>query len=97
MALPVFVEMLTVFSLFPAGSKQERGILAWNKAHEDDSCETLETGEVYNLPFGLTSYLSSFSWLRYVPFCPPGLSSSLDPKQPLGTPDPGQIMIGVGL
>ncbi|XP_054881371.1 solute carrier family 23 member 2-like isoform X2 [Poeciliopsis prolifica] len=79
------------------GSKQERGILAWNKAHEDDSCETLETGEVYNLPFGLTSYLSSFSWLRYVPFCPPGLSSSLEPKQPLGTPDPGQIMIGVGL
>uniref|UniRef100_A0A3B3XCW8 Uncharacterized protein n=1 Tax=Poecilia mexicana TaxID=48701 RepID=A0A3B3XCW8_9TELE len=79
------------------GSKQERGILAWNKAHEDDSCETLETRQVYNLPFGLSSYLSSFSWLRYVPFCPPGLSSSLDPKQPLGTPDPGQIMIGVGL
>ncbi|XP_013890046.1 xan_ur_permease domain-containing protein [Austrofundulus limnaeus] len=77
------------------GSKQERGILSWNKAHEDDSSETLESGEVYNLPFGIGSYLSSFSWLRYVPFCPPGLPQSHEPKQPLGTPGSGQIIIGV--
>uniref|UniRef100_A0A8C6L4M8 Solute carrier family 23 member 4 n=1 Tax=Nothobranchius furzeri TaxID=105023 RepID=A0A8C6L4M8_NOTFU len=53
------------------GSKQERGILAWNKAHEDDSSETLESGEVYNLPFGISSSLSSVSWIRYIPFCWP--------------------------
>ncbi|KAK9516996.1 hypothetical protein VZT92_024894 [Zoarces viviparus] len=60
------------------GSKHERGILAWNKAHEDDSCNTVQSGEVYNLPFGISSYLSSSSWLRYIPFCPPGEPSSLD-------------------
>ncbi|XP_040894437.1 xan_ur_permease domain-containing protein [Toxotes jaculatrix] len=89
------------------GSKHERGILAWNKAHEDDSSNTLESGEVYNLPFGISSYLSSSSWLRYMPFCPPGVPSSLDrcgadtnslePKQPLGHPEPAQIIIGVAL
>uniref|UniRef100_A0A7N6BRU5 Uncharacterized protein n=1 Tax=Anabas testudineus TaxID=64144 RepID=A0A7N6BRU5_ANATE len=89
------------------GSKHERGILAWNKAHEDDSSNTLESGDVYNLPFGISSYLSSSSWLRYIPFCPPGVPSSLDgcradtnslePKQPLGHPEPAQIIIGVAL
>ncbi|XP_022058796.2 xan_ur_permease domain-containing protein [Acanthochromis polyacanthus] len=89
------------------GSKHERGILAWNKAHEDDSSNTLESGEVYNLPFGLSSYLSSSSWCRYIPFCPPGMPSSLngcgadanslEPKQPLGQPEPAQIIVGVGL
>ncbi|XP_071752956.1 xan_ur_permease domain-containing protein [Centroberyx gerrardi] len=89
------------------GSKHERGILAWNKAHQDDSSNTLESGEVYNLPFGISSYLSSSSWIRYIPFCPPGTSSSLDgcetdtnalePKQPTGNPEPSQIIIGVAL
>uniref|UniRef100_A0AAQ5Y8V1 Uncharacterized protein n=1 Tax=Amphiprion ocellaris TaxID=80972 RepID=A0AAQ5Y8V1_AMPOC len=89
------------------GSKHERGILAWNKAHEDDSSNTLESGEVYNLPFGLSSYLPSSSWCRYIPFCPPGMPSSLnacgadanslEPKQPLGQPEPAQIIVGVGL
>uniref|UniRef100_A0A8C4HAQ0 Solute carrier family 23 member 4 n=1 Tax=Dicentrarchus labrax TaxID=13489 RepID=A0A8C4HAQ0_DICLA len=91
------------------GSKHERGILAWNKAHEDDSSNTLESGEVYNLPFGISSYLSSSSWLRYIPFCPPGPrvpsslrgcaadSNALEPKQPLGHPEPSQIIIGVAL
>ncbi|KAM7002881.1 xan_ur_permease domain-containing protein [Tautogolabrus adspersus] len=84
------------------GSKHERGILAWNKAHEDDSSNTLESGEVYNLPFGLSSYSSSSSWLRFVPFCPPGVSTSLEsdalePKRPLGHPEPPQLIIGVTL
>ncbi|XP_076589466.1 xan_ur_permease domain-containing protein [Chaetodon auriga] len=89
------------------GSKHERGILAWNKAHEDDSSDTLESGEVYNLPFGITSYLSSSSWLRYIPFCPPGVprsmegckadTNALEPKQPLGHPEPSQIIVGVAL
>ncbi|KAM4573460.1 xan_ur_permease domain-containing protein [Odontesthes bonariensis] len=78
------------------GTKQERGILAWNKAHEDDSSNTLESGEVYSLPFGISSYLSS-SWVQYIPFCPPGMTNSLEPKQPLGNPEPSQIIIGVGL
>ncbi|KAG7214921.1 hypothetical protein INR49_005196 [Caranx melampygus] len=89
------------------GSKQERGILAWNKAHEDDSSNTLESGEVYNLPFGISSHLSSSSWIRYIPFCPPGTPNSLDecgadtnslePKQSLEHPEPSQIIIGVAL
>ncbi|XP_031711858.1 xan_ur_permease domain-containing protein [Anarrhichthys ocellatus] len=89
------------------GSKHERGILAWNKAHEDDSSNTLESGEVYNLPFGISSYLSSSSWVRSIPFCPPAEPSSLDgctadtnalePKQQPGHPEPSQIIIGVAL
>ncbi|TMS05099.1 Solute carrier family 23 member 2 [Larimichthys crocea] len=89
------------------GSKHERGIVAWNKAHEDDSSNTLESGEVYNLPFGITSFLSSSSWTRYMPFCPPGVRSSpdecgantnaLESKQPPRDQDPPQILIGVTL
>ncbi|XP_062317071.1 xan_ur_permease domain-containing protein [Osmerus eperlanus] len=60
------------------GSKRERGIVAWNQAHQDDSSNTLESGEVYNLPFGISSRLSSSSWVRYVPFCPPNATRSLD-------------------
>ncbi|KAM6954482.1 solute carrier family 23 member 1-like [Aplochiton taeniatus] len=52
------------------GTSRERGILAWNKAHLTDSNSTLDSDEVYNLPFGITSRLSSSSWVRYVPFCP---------------------------
>ncbi|XP_037308010.2 xan_ur_permease domain-containing protein isoform X2 [Pungitius pungitius] len=87
------------------GSKHERGIVAWNKAHEDDSSNTLESGDVYNLPFGISSYLSSSSWLRYVPFCPPGKPDSLDgadldaleSKQQLGPQRPSQIIVGAAL
>ncbi|TDH00219.1 hypothetical protein EPR50_G00186120 [Perca flavescens] len=52
------------------GTKSERGLLAWNKVHLEDSSYTLTTEEVYDLPFGITSCLSSQSWVRYVPFCP---------------------------
>lgn len=54
----------------PAGTKRERGLLKWNKADPEDSACTLETEEVYDLPFGITSFLSSRSWARYIPFCP---------------------------
>ncbi|XP_039637038.1 solute carrier family 23 member 1-like isoform X2 [Perca fluviatilis] len=52
------------------GTKSERGLLAWNKVHLEDSSYTLATEEVYDLPFGITSCLSSQSWVRYIPFCP---------------------------
>ncbi|XP_053741705.1 xan_ur_permease domain-containing protein isoform X1 [Synchiropus splendidus] len=87
------------------GSKQERGILAWNKVHNEDSTNTLENSEVYNLPFGISSYLSNFPWIRYVPFCPSGRmsslheckgdASSLKPKQANGHAE--MITVGVAL
>jgi len=51
---------------------------SWHQAHEHVSSNTLESGEVYNLPFGISSRLSSSSWVRYVPFCPPNATRSLD-------------------
>lgn len=81
--------------------------MAWNKAHEDDSSNTLESGEVYNFPFNINAYVSSFPWFRYIPFCPPGMPSSLDEcgtesnvlenKQPLENLEPPQIIIGAAL
>ncbi|KAE8613322.1 hypothetical protein XENTR_v10007669 [Xenopus tropicalis] len=51
------------------GTKEERGLIAWNEAHgETDDC--LDIGEVYDLPFGIGSKFCAGSWLRYVPFCP---------------------------
>ncbi|XP_061629676.1 xan_ur_permease domain-containing protein isoform X1 [Phyllopteryx taeniolatus] len=89
------------------GTKQERGILAWNKAHEDSSINTPDSGEVYDLPFGLSAYLSSFPWSRYLPFCPPFVPKVLDgcgddnttrePKKALGHSEPSQISIGIAL
>uniref|UniRef100_A0A3B1KFE8 Solute carrier family 23 member 4 n=1 Tax=Astyanax mexicanus TaxID=7994 RepID=A0A3B1KFE8_ASTMX len=74
------------------GTKRERGITAWNRAHEDDSDSTQESDEVYGLPCGITSYLSSCFWIKYVPFCPShktrpqnitaSSSSSLEKKEP---------------
>lgn len=52
------------------GTKRERGLLAWDKVHLEDSSTTLETEEIYDLPLGITYCLSSQSWVRYVPFCP---------------------------
>jgi hypothetical protein len=60
------------------GTLRERGIVDWNKIPLDDSSNTLESSEVYNLPFGISSCLSSFSWVRYVPFLPPNAPSSQD-------------------
>lgn len=52
------------------GTKRERGLLNWDKVDPEDSGCTSETEEVYDLPFGITSFLSSRSWARYIPFCP---------------------------
>uniref|UniRef100_A0A674PBF3 Solute carrier family 23 member 4 n=1 Tax=Takifugu rubripes TaxID=31033 RepID=A0A674PBF3_TAKRU len=89
------------------GSKHERGILAWNEAHEGDFSNTLESREVYNLPFGISTYFSSFPWLRHIPFCPPGVTASLEEteadtdslenKQPLGHLESSQVIIGATL
>ncbi|XP_027017824.2 xan_ur_permease domain-containing protein [Tachysurus fulvidraco] len=52
------------------GTRHERGMTVWDKAHEDESENTLECEEVYGLPFGISSRLASYSWVRYIPFCP---------------------------
>ncbi|XP_061892062.1 xan_ur_permease domain-containing protein isoform X2 [Entelurus aequoreus] len=87
------------------GTKQERGILAWNNAHEESTSNTLDSEEVYSLPFGLSSYFSSSSWIRYVPFCPPAVPKSSDgcganatSEEPtLRHPEPSHIINGVDL
>ncbi|XP_072217984.1 solute carrier family 23 member 1-like [Leuresthes tenuis] len=52
------------------GTKDERGLHAWDKVNFEDSGNTFESEEVYDLPFGITSCLQSKSWVRYIPFCP---------------------------
>eukprot|EP00064_Thunnus_orientalis_P003861 superscaffoldBa00000334_g3872 len=52
------------------GTKHERGLLAFDKVHLENSSSVLRAEDVYDLPFGITSYLSSQSWVRYIPFCP---------------------------
>ncbi|XP_042247165.1 solute carrier family 23 member 1-like [Thunnus maccoyii] len=52
------------------GTKRERGLLAFDKVHLENSSSVLRAEDVYDLPFGITSYLSSQSWVRYIPFCP---------------------------
>ncbi|MGH0174945.1 UNVERIFIED_CONTAM: hypothetical protein FKN15_072424 [Acipenser sinensis] len=51
------------------GSRKERGIVVWKEAHQQ-SGETLESEEVYSLPFGIGSRICTASWVRYIPFCP---------------------------
>lgn len=50
------------------GSKSERGLR--DREYEDVSDKSLASLELYDLPFGLTTFLSSRSWVRYIPFCP---------------------------
>ncbi|XP_053192644.1 solute carrier family 23 member 1-like [Scomber japonicus] len=52
------------------GTKRERGLLNWDKAHLEDTSSISGVEDVYDLPFGITSRLSSQSWVRYIPFCP---------------------------
>lgn len=56
------------FLIVVVGTKRERGLL--DREHEDVSDQFLASLDLYDLPFGLTSFLSSRSWVRYVPFCP---------------------------
>ncbi|CAL8262258.1 unnamed protein product [Merluccius merluccius] len=89
------------------GSKAERGIVAWNRAHQEDSSNTLESEEVYGLPFGISSFFQSYSWSRYIPFCPPrtpgildgydGKTDSKDIKLPPDDPDFTQIILVTSL
>ncbi|KAM4746984.1 solute carrier family 23 member 1-like [Rhinophrynus dorsalis] len=51
------------------GTKEERGILAWNEVHGELD-DYLDVGEVYDLPFGIGTKVCSAAWLRYIPFCP---------------------------
>lgn len=50
------------------GTKRERGLP--DRDHEDVSDNFLASLVLYDLPFGLTSFFSSWSWVRYVPVCP---------------------------
>ncbi|XP_078527466.1 solute carrier family 23 member 1-like isoform X2 [Lissotriton helveticus] len=51
------------------GTQEERGILAWKQAQEDESTDILATEEIYNLPFGIGTRFCTGSWTRYLPFC----------------------------
>lgn len=60
--------LLQIFLVVVSGTKRERGLP--DREEEDVSDQSLASLEIYDLPFGLTSLLSSRSWVRYVPFCP---------------------------
>ncbi|XP_073506309.1 solute carrier family 23 member 1-like isoform X2 [Phyllobates terribilis] len=52
------------------GTKEERGIAAWNNVNgeAEENCSDVE--DVYDLPFGIGTKFCTSSWLRYIPFCP---------------------------
>ncbi|XP_034018592.1 solute carrier family 23 member 1-like [Thalassophryne amazonica] len=52
------------------GTKEERGLLSYNKIHFQDSTDSSATEDIYDLPFGIASFLASRSWSFPVPFCP---------------------------
>ncbi|XP_077366525.1 solute carrier family 23 member 1-like isoform X1 [Festucalex cinctus] len=51
------------------GTERERGLITQDESHLEAS-GILETEDIYNLPFGITMWLSSSPWVRYIPFCP---------------------------
>ncbi|XP_061668303.1 solute carrier family 23 member 1-like isoform X2 [Syngnathoides biaculeatus] len=51
------------------GTVRERGLFALDEVHLDNS-GTMETEDIYNLPFGITTRLLSRPWVRKIPFCP---------------------------
>ncbi|XP_019712019.1 solute carrier family 23 member 1-like isoform X2 [Hippocampus comes] len=53
------------------GTKSERGLFVTDETHPEAS-GTLETDDIYNLPFGITRCLSSLPWVHKIPFCPGG-------------------------
>ncbi|XP_076848497.1 xan_ur_permease domain-containing protein isoform X2 [Brachyhypopomus gauderio] len=88
------------------GTKRERGLTAWSKAHDNTGESSLESDEVYGLPWGLSSGLSSCTWLRWLPFCPshntaeeqrapPSGSDLQDKKEPCK--DDAHIIVAVAL
>ncbi|XP_062990741.1 solute carrier family 23 member 1-like [Elgaria multicarinata webbii] len=52
------------------GSKEERGIVAWRECHNEDSDCTVNTSDVYDLPFGIGSRFCAANWFQYLPMCP---------------------------
>ncbi|KAI7802437.1 xan_ur_permease domain-containing protein isoform X1 [Triplophysa rosa] len=89
-----------------SGTKRERGITVWNRVHHKASDNTVESDDVYGLPFGISAGLSSFPWTKYVPFCPshkprveddtPSSVDSLDTKTEPNKDD-SHIIVGVAL
>ncbi|XP_076997054.1 solute carrier family 23 member 1-like isoform X1 [Tamandua tetradactyla] len=51
------------------GSKEERGLLAWNQIQEESE-ETVKASEIYRLPFGIGTKFCTSSCLQYLPFWP---------------------------
>lgn len=49
------------------GTKRERGLLHLEQETEEGASRA---SQVYDLPFGISSRLSTHSWARYIPFCP---------------------------
>ncbi|XP_072572912.1 solute carrier family 23 member 1-like isoform X2 [Paramormyrops kingsleyae] len=86
------------------GSVVERGIVAWKSSHEEDSGVTLDSGEVYGLPFSL-SFLASSPWVQRMPFCPPTSPVTPVAQSDIGTvdskeaekPDASHVIVGVAL
>ncbi|KAA0715132.1 Solute carrier family 23 member 1 [Triplophysa tibetana] len=88
------------------GTKRERGITAWNTVHHKASDNTVESDDVYGLPFGISAGLSFVPWTKYVPFCPshkpvveddtPSSVDSLDNKTEPNKDD-SHIIVGVAL
>lgn len=70
--LPYFYHLICRSIFFPSpGTKHERGLLDWNKVEQlDGSEESMPSEELFDLPFGITTFLSSRSWVRFIPFCP---------------------------
>uniref|UniRef100_A0A8D2L0A7 Solute carrier family 23 member 1-like n=1 Tax=Varanus komodoensis TaxID=61221 RepID=A0A8D2L0A7_VARKO len=52
------------------GSKEERGLLAWKEGHMDGSDDTVNTMDIYDLPFGIGSKICAANWFQYLPMCP---------------------------
>ncbi|XP_057679129.1 solute carrier family 23 member 1-like [Corythoichthys intestinalis] len=51
------------------GTKSERGLFEPDETHLEDS-GSLETEDIYDLPFGITRWFSARPWIRYIPICP---------------------------
>ncbi|CAI5785830.1 solute carrier family 23 member 1-like [Podarcis lilfordi] len=52
------------------GSLEERGLLAWKEGYKAESDDTVNTSDVYDLPFGIGSKFCAADWFQYLPMCP---------------------------
>nr|XP_020667374.1 solute carrier family 23 member 1-like [Pogona vitticeps] len=52
------------------GSKEERGIVAWKEGFKEESDDTMDISDIYDLPFGIGSKFCAANWFRYLPMCP---------------------------